>query len=185
MNWKVPAEHTVDNAILAAELQIFHVQYATNRQVALSILFDESLSWKESKLKTCFFESFDFSSASQSILQGKTLDLIDIPLKEFLNYLPQDKYIYYDGSETLPECSPSVTWIVNMSPFAITSDQVQELKSLLSPEVQASGNARNIQEQNGRTIYKFDNSKQTVAASALALETCLLATSMFLATLAI
>ena len=43
-SWKVPSEHTVDNRQLAAELQIFHVQYATNRQVAYSILFDKELA---------------------------------------------------------------------------------------------------------------------------------------------
>ena len=31
MLWKVPSEHTIDNRQLSAELQIYHVQYATNR----------------------------------------------------------------------------------------------------------------------------------------------------------
>jgi len=65
-SWKVPSEHTVENRQLAAELQIFHIQYATSRQVAYSILFDMELAQlqQSKKLKTCFFDSFEFASTT-------------------------------------------------------------------------------------------------------------------------
>ena len=31
MYWHTPSEHTIDDRQMAAELQIFHIQYATNR----------------------------------------------------------------------------------------------------------------------------------------------------------
>ena len=103
MYWKVPAEHTVNNKQMAAELQIFHIQYATNRQVAFSILFEEPVAQADAqKLKTCFFKSFDFAGAAQRQKQGLKNPIIDVPLEEFIKFLPQDKYIYYYGSETLP-----------------------------------------------------------------------------------
>ena len=40
MLWKVPAEHTLNQERFAAELQAYHIQFATNRKVALSLLFD-------------------------------------------------------------------------------------------------------------------------------------------------
>ena len=72
MIWHTPAEHTIENRQLAAELQIYHIQYATNRQVAISILFDKelALATDEKKLKTCFYEAFDFAGAKTKIDAG-------------------------------------------------------------------------------------------------------------------
>jgi len=44
MPWKVPAEHTVSSKQFDAELQIYHIQLATNRKVAYSLLFDYELT---------------------------------------------------------------------------------------------------------------------------------------------
>lgn len=73
---------------MAAELQIFHIQYATNRQVAFSILFDKelALSMDPIKLKTCFFKSFDFAGNAQTTAAGEKPSIIDIPLKEFIEF---------------------------------------------------------------------------------------------------
>jgi carbonic anhydrase len=43
MMWHVPSEHTLNNRQYAAELQVYFVQYATNRKVALSFFFDKDL----------------------------------------------------------------------------------------------------------------------------------------------
>ena len=84
MVWKVPSEHTINDRQLSAELQIYHIQYATNRIVALSILFDKELALKgdAKKLKTCFFEAFDFDKVAS------TSNIIDVPLKEFIDFMP-------------------------------------------------------------------------------------------------
>lgn len=43
MQWKTKSEHTLDNRQYSAELQIYHKQYATNKQLVISILFDEEI----------------------------------------------------------------------------------------------------------------------------------------------
>ena len=60
MVWKYRSEHMIDKKFYAAELQVYHVQFATNRQVALSFLFDQDLSIgvEPERLKTCFVDSF-------------------------------------------------------------------------------------------------------------------------------
>ena len=92
--------------------------------MAISILFDKELALQNDakKLKTCFFEAFDFGGAQARIAAGEKPGIIDVPLKEFINFLPQDKYVYYYGSETKPGCQESVTWIVNMQPYVVTED---------------------------------------------------------------
>ena len=149
MVWKVPSEHTINDRQLSAELQIYHIQYATNRQVALSMLFDNELALKSdaNSLKTCFFEAFDFLKATP-----ESTNIIDVPLKEFINFMPQTKFAYYYGSETQPDCNESVTWLVNLEPSVITEEQVEQLTALLDADTQASGgNYRNIQALNERT----------------------------------
>ena len=104
MLWKVPAEHTVASKPFDAELQIYHVQLATNRKVALSLLFDLELFQQADaagtdvrRLKTCFVDSFEFEHVDHT---AEHQNLLDVPLREFINFVPQDKMIYYTGSET-------------------------------------------------------------------------------------
>ena len=81
------------------------------------------------------------------------LDLLNIPLREFINFVPQEKMVYYRGSITEPPCSETVTWIVNMQPHVITMRQVDQLNSLLREDLQykmnedlegVGGNVRDI-----------------------------------------
>ena len=82
---------------------------------------------------------------------------LDIPLREFINYVPQDNMVMYQGSITEPGCSENVTWLVNMKPHVILPRQVEAMKSLLNTR---DGNNRNIVPLSmGRVIYKFDNKK--------------------------
>lgn len=119
------------------------------------MLFDQELSLKSDakSLKTCFFEAFDFLKATDA-----STNIIDVPLKEFINFMPQNKFAYYYGSETQPDCHESVTWLVNMEPSVITEEQVNQLKELLNEKtLEAGGNYRNIQPLLERTVYRFDN----------------------------
>ena len=66
--------------------------------------------------------------------------------------------LYYYGSQTTtPDCRETLTWIVNPNTSVITEDQLDDIKKLMSSEVASSGNYRDIQPLNDRTVYKFDN----------------------------
>ena len=144
--WKVPSEHTIDNRQYAAELQIIHKQFATRRKVIMTVLFDEEIflrSNNQAKLKTCFVESFQFTN-----FKDKTNDL-EIPMREFLQYIPQDFY-FYEGSITQPPCTQQANWIVFKQPQVITTQQLNLLKSHIKLP---KGNIREIQMIQGRRIY--------------------------------
>jgi carbonic anhydrase len=40
---------------------------------------------------------------------------LDIPLREFIDYVPQDNMVMYQGSMTEPSCEENVTWLINMN----------------------------------------------------------------------
>lgn len=138
------------------------VQYATDRQVILSFLFDSDLELAHPdprKLKTCFVDSFEFDyfAAATSASPPRDPGQINVPLKQFINFLPDD-YVMYSGSKTIPPCHESVTWIVSTSPHVITKSQLESLQSLQSSAVKAAGgNYRNIQPLDDRTVFSFAN----------------------------
>ena len=160
LQWKWPAEHTIENTHYEAELQIYHTQRATNNEVALSILFSTALAANKSdRAKTCFVDSFDFLQVKQAVNE-QGVKVLEVPLREFIQYVPQNKMIFYKGSHTTPDCDPSVIWLVNTQPFEITEAQLESLKVLYSQETQDAGGAnRDIQDLDGRNVYKFDNYK--------------------------
>ena len=96
-------------------------------------MFDSELAVIEgNRAKTCFVDSFDFGLTKTYSESGEPLPEIDIPLREFIEYVPQHKMVMYHGSHTTPSCDNQVTWIVNTHPHVITPAQIESLKSLLS-----------------------------------------------------
>jgi len=89
------------------------------------------------RLKTCFVDSFEFDyfAAASNADPPRDSGKIKIPLKELIKYLPDDYVLYY-GSLTIPPCTDSVTWLVNISPHVITKQQVEQMTKLLSKNVQ-------------------------------------------------
>jgi hypothetical protein len=47
---------------------------------------------------------------------------LDIPLREFINYVSQDEMAMYKGSLTEADCPSTVTWLVNLTPHVIMSE---------------------------------------------------------------
>ena len=76
-----------------------------------------------SRLKTCFVNAFDFGKVAPAAggeSREEVAQDLTIPLREFINYIPWNETIYYQGSETEPPCSETVTWIVNLQPHVIS-----------------------------------------------------------------
>jgi carbonic anhydrase len=75
--------------------------------------------------KTCFIDAFK----APGVVSGK-ISQLELPLKEFLEYMPMEFYFYY-GSETKPSCEETVSWIVMAHPMEITPEQVEEMANLV------------------------------------------------------
>ena len=83
---------------------------------------------------------------------------MEIPVRQFIEYLSQDEMVFYHGSLSVPACDETVSWFVNTTPHVITAEQVQELKALLGSDVNShGGNYRDIQPLNDRKVYRFNN----------------------------
>ena len=67
-----------------------------------------------------------------------------------LSLLPQNRKDYYSlaGSLTTPPCSEGVDWYVLAEPITVSASQLDQLK------VFYSGNARDIQDLNGRSVSR-------------------------------
>jgi hypothetical protein len=62
-------------------------------------------------------------SEAELITSCKTIpNPLDIPLREFINYVSQDEIAMYKGSLTEADCPSTVTWLINLSPHVILSD---------------------------------------------------------------
>jgi len=89
-------------------------------------------------------------SVTKIVKNFKSTPKLDIPLKEFIDYEPQNNMVMYKGSMTEPSCEENVTWLINLHTHVIMPEQVKALKSLLSlrsiPDLNDSdgGNNRNI-----------------------------------------
>jgi len=78
--------------------------------------------------------------------------------------VPKDEFVFYEGSATVPPCGETYTWIVNLHPHVITTEQVNSILAMLNPQVQAAGgNWRDIQNSDlassDRKIFKFGKKK--------------------------
>lgn len=103
---------------------MFHSQYATNKIVAMSYLFDTDLELvgvsSKKEAKTCFVAAFEASETLQAIEKSSQSPLLEIPIREFVEFVPQDRMVFYHGSKTVPDCGETVSWIVNLHPNVIT-----------------------------------------------------------------
>ena len=100
----------------------------------------------QDSLKTCFVDSFKFEHFTKRDIQadearrleGKALldpPPLDIPLKEFIEFIEQTEMVMYFGSLTEEPCSETVTWLVNQKPHVITENQLSKLRNLLSDKM--------------------------------------------------
>lgn len=63
-----------------------------------------------------------------------------------------EEYFAYDGSLTTPPCSEGVRWHVLDDTIEVSHEQIEFFEEIIH-----GGNARHLQELNGRTIYKADD----------------------------
>ena len=57
-------------------------------------------------------------------IAGQEKPLMEIPVRQFIEYLSQDEMVFYHGSLSVPACDETVSWFVNMTQHVITTEQV-------------------------------------------------------------
>jgi len=131
------SEHQVAGNHYPLEVHFVHKANDTNYAV-VGVFFEEG---EENLLFTEFLSHFPTE-------EGVYTDTTEIELSELL---PENKsYYHYSGSLTTPPCSEVVHWYVMQTPITASATQITQFSSILK------NNYRNVQNLNGRSIYKFD-----------------------------
>lgn len=132
------SEHTVAGNHYALEVHFVHKASDTDYAV-VGIFFEEG---DENPLFAEFLSHFP---TEEGVYNGTT----EIELTELL---PEDKSFYhYGGSLTTPPCSEIVSWYLLQKPLTASASQITQFSAILN------NNYRNVQNLNGRTIYKYNH----------------------------
>jgi len=156
---EIGSEHSIDGSQYAGELQFLgynadlydnytSASWHPNGLVGLSVLVQIG--------QMSNIELRKITDAAASVpYRGdvKKIENVTIP-----NLLPTTQdYMTYEGSQTQPGCSETVTWIILNKPIYITHKQLYTLRKLnqgdvADPRAPLGANFRPIQPLNGRTI---------------------------------
>lgn len=133
-----PSEHVINRETFPAELHFVHVR--ENGKIAvLGVLIREG---DENATIQTILENMPHTAEEDNADTGITIDPLSL--------LPQNRKDYYSlaGSLTTPPCSEGVDWYVLAEPITVSASQLDQLK------VFYSGNARDIQDLNGRSVSR-------------------------------
>lgn len=154
VHFHVLSEHTVDGKSSAMEMHMVHskdVGYLAANNITDT---DEDKVNKYLVVGTMFDPDSETDNADFNRFQigtGSNIDNLD--LKKFSRV--DQPYYHYIGGLTTPTCDEVVNWVVNINPVKISNKQNLAMKNWING-LYPNGNARNVQNLNGRTIYKVD-----------------------------
>lgn len=143
-----PAEHQVQGTPRGAvEFQIVHRERYSRGTVIIAVIFDEAL--------------FSNSAEAAKILEhalpktkNEELAILDFNLNTIVD--SSKPMVWYNGSLTVPPCSESVVWGVQMGAnLRLSKAQVHNINSLFKENAlfaNGHGNNRQLQLMNGRRI---------------------------------
>ncbi|XP_023209789.1 carbonic anhydrase 2-like [Centruroides sculpturatus] len=145
------SEHSFDDRHLALEVHLVHQEVKRpNRLAVVAVLF-----------KAVEKDNGDLEPIVEVLRHVRKVGLTTGLEQDFRlsNLIPNGKlkYFTYSGSLTTPPCTEDVVWIVFRNTNEIGINQLEKFRSLemnaFNLSVSARGNARPLQELNGRTVY--------------------------------
>jgi carbonic anhydrase len=141
---RTPSEHQIKGKKFDSEIQFVHLAEKSKLKNDLTIV--SVMVSKDMKKQDKFFKEFKLEGAStitslQSIFDG------------------QDAYYFYEGSQTIPVCCENVNWIVFEKPILASSSNVTSLNLNFGVNF-PFGNARAVQNLNGRNVFRFSKSNK-------------------------
>ncbi|XP_060519814.1 carbonic anhydrase 14-like [Cylas formicarius] len=152
------SEHTLDNRRypLEAHFVFFDAVYPSledaiqhpNSVAVVGVLFDVS--------KDHYIRALELiaKAAAQVQKAGMSTEIKNLSLAKLIPQQHQ-KFLYYDGSLTTPECNEVVSWFVFPKILQIRSSQLKKLTSINDEDGQRlSYTYRKLQRLNGRTVFR-------------------------------
>lgn len=140
MHVHAPGEHSVNGALYSAEIHFVHVR--DDGRLAVLGVFVTLANASNAE----FQKILDNMPNTPTIATHNRSSVIFNPKK----LLPpgNGRFFTYSGSLTTPPCSAGVNWYIYETPLAISPGQLDQLVKFYS------GNNRQIQLLNGRTLVK-------------------------------
>jgi carbonic anhydrase len=140
---RTPGEHHIKSEKFDAEVQV--ITLAKNCQVKneLTILSFLAKTVDDVKKQNGFFNSIKLDKPS-SVNVGSLIG-------------EQKAYFFYEGSQTVPDCNENVNWIVYEKPILVSKAFLISLQKNCCPTNFPFGNARPLQNLNGRTILRYSS----------------------------
>jgi len=152
------SEHSIDGNFFPLELHIVHTLLPDH--------FDDGVT-RNLAVIAVFFE-VDDNHPPNKFLDSLQLDNvgtdIEIVPSQLLGHLQQPPFYAYKGSLTTPPCSEIVNWYVLAEPLKMTSRQNELFLSRWVKNKLFSGghgNNRELQQLNGREIFKGNCDRET------------------------
>lgn len=169
LHWHVPAEHSVNGRLYAAEAHFVHFVNRTD---------DPDCTYQGSLCLAVIgvFYDLHYDATSEVIDPGfssvmnQLLELPDVVGQEttrkgtfnFNAFLPESKeFFHYRGSLTTPGCNENVTWFVLQQPKIMSFSQWSKLHDAIVYDNLGSTNARPPLPLNSRTV-KVSNYEEAV-----------------------
>mmetsp|Transcript_147555 Transcript_147555/g.269073 ORF Transcript_147555/g.269073 Transcript_147555/m.269073 type:complete len:682 (+) Transcript_147555:55-2100(+) len=146
VNFHAPSEHTFEGIRMPLEVQLVHRRVTGTEEqkdeVAILVVLFTDAGAKSSD----FLASVIGSGLPETPWQEKTINdpASKVPL-DFASIVGGSPYFTYEGSLTVPPCSPQVRYVVRKEPALAASDQLQQFVKILKSTCGPNGNYRQME----------------------------------------
>jgi len=142
--FRTPPEHIVEGNVEDTEIQFVHESEDKTIPNNLLIISIFGKVTNSPKLFDDWWKTLDFDKKVKSQVEG--IDKVMITLKD---------YIFYEGSQTIPNCVENVNWIIFKKPLLMDRHFLNTLQRNFCDNEFPLGNARHIQNNVGREITQY------------------------------
>ncbi|GBG27837.1 Carbonic anhydrase [Hondaea fermentalgiana] len=103
---------------------------------------------------------------SDSFIEDDHVDLEEFSLEDMIAEIDLSKFDSYKGSLTTPNCNQVVSWVVMHDTLELSEEQIEVFQQAHKSETELiAPNYRELQDLNGRTIYRSQSAPSPAAAT--------------------
>jgi len=142
--FRTPPEHIVEGKVHDVECQFIHETQDKSQPNNLLIISVFGKVTRNSKMYDDWWKNIELDPKTKSTVEG--IDKAMMILKE---------YIFYEGSQTVPNCVENVNWIIFKKPLLMDRHFLNSLEKNFCEIEFPLGNARHIQNNVGRELTQY------------------------------